>query len=130
MFKVLLIITACFLSADARKLDLFGDDNNDKNIIDDVGKRSYKPIQVCRDLREEKLVETSTLVNSAGYLHPPKILTVSCSKEQGDATGVKDPSIICQTKTKTLEVVEYDDEGTLIRPHQVDVSVDCVAYKI
>ncbi|XP_028390817.1 uncharacterized protein LOC114515730 [Dendronephthya gigantea] len=125
MYKVFLLAFACLILAEARRFEKIWSRNDSFR-----NKRLFGPIQVCRDLQEEKVVKTSTLVNSAGNLHPPKILTVRCRKEDGIARGVNDPSIICKTKTKSFEVVEYDDQGTLITPHTVDVPVDCIAYKI
>ena len=70
------------------------------------------------------------MVKSAWNLFPDGIHTVHCNNDGGDAKGVTDPSIICKTKKKTLEIAEYDDKGKLMNKRYAKVPVDCVAHKI
>jgi hypothetical protein len=88
---------------------------------------------VCKDVIVEEWVRTSTLIKkdqlSYPHLFPQNILKISCKTEGKQASGVSDSSVICKTKKKQINVVEFNNQGVGIALHNPKVPTDCVAYK-
>ena len=98
-------------------------------IFSDIQKRSYAR-QVCTNVMKEEVVSTSTLLNKVGSFYPDKVRKLSCMPENELAAGVSDSSIICKTKERIIDVLEFSDKGDVLNLHKVVVPEDCVAYKI
>ena len=94
-----------------------------------MGKRSSSQTsQVCQSLKEEKIVVTSTKLESVDQFLPETIITVGCKTKDQRAPGVDDVKVFCRTKEGVINVFKIKN-GTPVEFIQVPMPVDCVAYR-
>ena len=83
---------------------------------------------MCQSLKEEKIVVTSTELNSVDEFYPNTITTVGCKTDDQRAPGVDDVKVFCRTKKGVINVlkIKNDIPSDFV---EVSIPVDCVAYR-